>query len=75
MRNQTSAESLNAKVTLLIEKYTRVRDENIMLSEALAESKKEIASLKEEMVVLKENDELKDMELEDISDKITKFLS
>ena len=75
MRNQTAAETLNAKVTLLIEKYARVRDENIMLSEALAESKKEIESLNQEITTLKENDELKEMELEDISEKISKFLS
>ena len=75
MRNQTAAETLNAKVTLLIEKYARVRDENIMLSEALAESKKEIESLNQEITTLKENDELKEMELEDISEKISKFIA
>ncbi len=75
MRNQTAVETLSTKITLLIEKYTRVKDENIMLSEALAESKKEIEKLMLEISQLKENEELRDMELEDISEKISKFIA
>jgi len=74
MRNQTALEDLGAKVSLLLEKFVRVKDENIMLSGELAEAKKQIEEQEKEILRLLENEELRDMELEDISQKIAKLL-
>ena len=75
MRNQTALEDLSAKVSLIIEKYHRIKDENIMLSEALAESKKKIQEQNEEILKLQEHEELRDMEIDDIAQKLGKLLS
>ena len=75
MRNQTALEDLSAKVSLIIEKYNRVRDENIMLSEALAESKKKVEELNQEILKLQEHEELRDMEIDEIAQKLGKLLS
>ena len=75
MRNQTALEDLSVKVTLIIEKYNRIKDENIMLSQALAESKKKVEELNEEILKLQEHEELRDMEIDDIAQKLGKLLS
>ncbi len=75
MRNQTALEELSAKILLLLEKYNKMRDENIMLSEELEEAKKKIEEQALEIERLKEEDELKIMEIEDITQKITKMLA
>jgi archaellum component FlaC len=75
MRNQTALEDLSAKISLVIEKYSRIRDENIMLSEALAESKKKVEELNQEILKLQEHEELRDMEIDEIAQKLGKLLS
>jgi peptidoglycan hydrolase CwlO-like protein len=75
MRNQTALEDLSAKVSLIIEKYSRVRDENIMLSQELAETKKKVEELNQEILRLQENEELRELEIEEIAQKIGKLLS
>jgi SMC interacting uncharacterized protein involved in chromosome segregation len=75
VRNQTALEELSAKILLLLEKYNKMRDENIMLSEELEEAKKKIEEQALEIERLKEEDELKIMEIEDITQKITKMLA
>jgi SMC interacting uncharacterized protein involved in chromosome segregation len=75
MRNQTALEDLSAKVSLVIEKYSRVRDENIMLSQALAETKKKVEELNQEILRLQENEELKELEIEEIAQKLGKLIS
>jgi len=75
VRNQTALEELSAKILLLLEKYNKMRDENIMLSEELEEAKKKIEEQALEIERLKEEDELKIMEIQDITQKITKMLA
>jgi len=75
VRNQTALEDLSAKVSLVIEKYSRVRDENIMLSQALAETKKKVEELNQEILRLQENEELKVLEIEEIAQKLGKLIS
>jgi hypothetical protein len=75
MRNQTALEELSAKILLLVEKYNKVKEENILLSEELANSRKKIEEQKVEILKLQEEDELKNMEIEDITQKITKMLA
>ena len=75
MRNQTALEDLSAKVALVIEKYSRVKDENIMLSQALAETKKKVEELNQEILRLQENEELRDLEIEEVAQKLGKLLA
>ena len=75
MRNPTALEDLSAKISLLVEKYNRVKDENIMLSEELAEVKKTVEEQNQEILKLQEDEELRIMEIEDITQKIMKLLN
>ncbi len=68
MRNKTPLEELSTKVLLLVERYNKIKDENINLH-------KKIDTLNKEIERLKEEDELKNMEIEDMAQKITKMLS
>jgi hypothetical protein len=70
MRNPTALENLSAKIALLVERYNRVRDEKIMLSKELAESKKMIEKQREEIIRLQKNEELRIMKIEEITKKI-----
>jgi uncharacterized coiled-coil DUF342 family protein len=74
MRNQTALEDLSAKVSLVIEKYTRIKDENMMLSEALSESKKKVEELNQEILKLQEYQEQRDVEIDEIAQKLGKLL-
>jgi chromosome segregation ATPase len=75
MRNPTALEDLSAKISLLVEKYNRVKDENIMLSEELAELRKTVEEQNQEILKLQEDEELRMMEIEDITQKIMKLLN
>jgi len=75
MRNQTALEELSAKILLLLEKYNKVKDENNLLSEELTKARKKIEEQNIEVLKLQEEDELKIMEIEDITQKITKMLA
>ncbi len=75
MRNQTALEELSAKILLLLEKYNKVKEENIMLTDELIATKKKIEEQNLEILRLQEEDELKIMEIEDITQKITKMLA
>jgi SMC interacting uncharacterized protein involved in chromosome segregation len=75
MRNQTALEELSAKISLIVEKYSRIKDENIMLSEALAETKKKVEEQNQEILRLQEEEELREMEIEDITQKIGRLLA
>ena len=68
MRNKTALEELSTKVLLLVERYNKIKDDNIALSRKIDTLNKEIEKLKEE-------DELKNMEIEEMTQKITKMLA
>jgi predicted nuclease with TOPRIM domain len=68
MRNQTALEELSAKILLLVEKYNKMKDE-------LESAKRKIEEQKQEIVRLQEEDELKNMEIEEITQKIAKMLA
>jgi len=70
MRNPTALETLSAKVALLVEKYNRVKNENIILSKELAEAKKTIEEQSQEIIRLQEDEELRLMKIEEITQKI-----
>jgi len=75
MRNQTALEELSAKVMLLIEKYNKTKDEHDNLVNQIESLKKIIEEQKLEITKLKEEDELKNMEIEELTQKITKLLA
>jgi SMC interacting uncharacterized protein involved in chromosome segregation len=75
MRNQTALEELSAKVMLLIEKYNKTKDEHDNLINQIESLKKIIEEQKLEILKLKEEDELKNMEIEELTQKITKLLA
>ncbi|NPA61712.1 MAG: hypothetical protein GXO06_05460 [Epsilonproteobacteria bacterium] len=75
MRNQTALEELTAKVLLLVEKYNKTKDENEKLVSELQKLRKIVEEQKLEIMRLKEEEELKNMEIEDITRKISKLLA
>jgi chromosome segregation ATPase len=75
MRNQTALEELSAKVMLLIEKYNRTKEENEKLINEVDTLKKIIEEQRLEIIKLKEEDKKKNMEIEDITRKITRLLA
>jgi len=81
MRNKTVLEDLDAKISLILERYNYLKSENIKLKEEnsrvtaeLQTTKEALESKKEEITKLKEEDELKDLELEDIALKISQSM-
>ena len=75
MRNQTALEELSAKITLLIEKYNKTKDEHDKLISEIETLRKKVEEQKLEIIRLKEEEELKNMEIEDLTQKITKLLA
>lgn len=81
MRNKTVLEDLDAKISLILERYNYLKSENMRLKEDNSKilmeltSAKELITLKtEELSRLKEDEELKDLELEDIALRISQVL-
>ena len=75
MRNKTVLEELGTKISLLVEKYNREKEKNRILSEELSRLKNKLEEQKEKIIALKEDEELRDMEIDDISQKIGKLLT
>jgi len=74
MGNKTVLEELDSKISLILEKYEILKEENRLLRETVA-SKSEIETrLRQEILKLREEDELKDLELEDITSRINKSM-
>ena len=75
MRNQTSLEELMTKTSLLVEKFNQEKENNIILSQELIKLQKEIEVKNQKISKLKEDEEFRDMELDDITKKISKLLA
>jgi len=75
MRNPTPLEELSSKISLVAEQFTRVNNENIELKKELEELKTQLAQKDKELVKLREDSELLDMEIEEINDKISRLFS
>lgn len=71
MSDITILEELNAKISLLLEKYNTLKEENRSLEEALETSRATESKLRQEIFKLKEDEELRNMELEDIVTRIS----
>jgi len=81
MRNKTVLEDLDAKISLVLDRYNYLKSENIRLKEENAKISIELLSSQElllerneEIQRLKYDDELKELELEDITMKINKSM-
>jgi len=75
MKKQSPFEELSTKISQLLEKYNTTKDENIKLTEELATLKKSLEDKNQEIERLKEEEELRTMEIEDITKKIMNLLS
>jgi len=81
MIKKTVLEELDAKISLILEKYTLMKSEKLSLEEENKRLKSDFNLLKEafqaknqEIEKLQEEDELKDLELEDIVHRINKVI-
>jgi len=74
MMNKTVLEELDSKISLMLEKYDKLKEENYLLQETISSSRETEARLRQEILKLKEEDELKDLELEDIALRISKSM-
>jgi len=72
MTNKTVLEELDEKITLVLAKYDSLKEENERLQEMISSSRETEARLRQEILKLKEEDELKDLELEEIAQRIGK---
>jgi hypothetical protein len=75
MSNITILEELNSKISLLLEKYDTLKEENRLLEDSLRISRENETRLHHEIVKLKEDEELRSMELEDIVTRISNSMS
>jgi len=67
MEKKTALEELDIKISLILERYELLKEKN-------SDLEKENLKLKENLVKLKDEDELKDLELEEIAVKITEAM-
>jgi len=75
--NKTAMENLDTKISLILERYTWIKKENNSIKEESSKLKSELTELRatleskeKEVLLLKENEELKDLELEEMAEKI-----
>lgn len=71
MSDITILEELNSKISLLLQKYDTLKEENRSLEESLQTSRENETKLRQEIAKLKEDEELRNMELEDIVTRIS----
>jgi len=78
---KTVMENLEAKISLVLERYSWLKKENNSIKEENGKLKSELTDLRalvelkeKELLSLKENDELKDLELEEMAERIEKIV-
>ncbi len=74
MTNKTALEKLDTKITLLLEKYETLKEENRRLEATILANKEREEKLQQALNQLKEEEELKELELEDIALRISKSM-
>ena len=74
MENKTILEELDSKITLVLEKYEILKEENRLLKESIALNRETEAELRKEILKLREEEELKELEIEDIAQRINQAL-
>ncbi len=74
MNQRTALEELDIKITLLLERYEALKEENRKLEEAITINRETEAELRKEILKLREEEELKELEIEDIAQRISQAL-
>ena len=74
MATKTALEELDSKISLILEKYEALKEENRRLKVTISSTKETETQLRQELTKLKEEDELKELELEDIALRISKSM-
>ncbi len=74
MNQRTALEELDIKITLFLERYEALKEENSKLKETISVNKETEAQLRKEILKLREEEELKDLEIEDITQRISHAL-
>jgi hypothetical protein len=74
MIKKTVLEELDTKISLILEKYIELKEENRLLKEMTSSSRETEAKLRGEILRLQEEDELKELELEEISLRIERSI-
>jgi len=72
--NNSILEELDIKISLILEKHEGLKEENRLLRETINSCRETESRLRQEILKLKEEDELKDLELEDIASRISKSM-
>jgi len=75
VKKQSPFEELSTKISLLLEKHNQTKEENSKLLNEIATLKKGLEDKNQEIEKLKEEEELRTMEIEDITKKIMSLLS
>ena len=75
MKNQLALEELNTKISLFMETFSRIKEENKKLVDEIATMKEKLEEQKQEIARLQEEEELRGMEIEDLTQKISNILS
>ena len=74
MNQRTAIEELDIKITLILERYELIKEENRKLKETISINKETEAELRNEILKLREEEELKELEIEDIAKRISQTL-
>ncbi len=74
MIKKTVLEELDSKITLVLEKYEALKEENRLLKISIESNKETEAQLRQEILKLREEEELKELELEDIAQRINQTI-
>ncbi len=74
MKYKTILEELDSKITLVLDKYEALKEENRQLKESIAINRETEAELRKEILKLREEQELRELEIEDIAQRINQVL-
>ncbi len=74
MNQRTILDELDSKITLVLDKYEALKEENRQLKESIALNRETEAELRKEILKLREEQELRELEIEDIAQRINQVL-
>ncbi len=75
MENNRTLEALDSKITLVLEKYEALKEENRLLKISIASNSETEAQLRKEILKLREEEELKELEIEEITERINHVIN
>ena len=72
---KSTLEILDSQIAMVLENYDKLQEENSSLKEEISKSRAVEAELNQKIIQLKEDEELRDLELEEIVLRIEKSIS